>query len=142
MRIAALVLGIIGGIIGLFAGGAALAIGGLGSAAGAEGAGTVVGGGMGALLLSVLGIVGGALAMAKPRLGGALMLVAAIGGFIAVSLAYLVAGPLLLVGGLLGVFAKRTTTIATSSPVTVTPTATATPARTSASTSATDASHE
>ena len=43
MRVAALILGLIGGIIGLFASGAALFIGRLGSAFNASGASTVVG---------------------------------------------------------------------------------------------------
>lgn len=101
MRVGALVLGIIGGIIGLFAAVFALGVGGIGGAVGAEGASTVVGLGWSALLLSILGIVGGALAMAKPRFAALLMLVAGIGGFISVSLFYIIAGPLLLVGALL-----------------------------------------
>ncbi len=107
MRIAALVLGVIGGIIGLFGAGAAIAIGGVGAAVGAQNAGTAIGGGWAALALSVLGIVGAALAMAKPKLAGWLMLIAAIGGFISVFLAYIVAGPLLVIGGLLALFAKK-----------------------------------
>ena len=35
------------------------------------------------------------------------MLVAGIGGFFSVSLAYIVAGPLLIVGGILALFAKK-----------------------------------
>jgi hypothetical protein len=108
MRVAAMVLGIIGGIIGLFAGGVALAIGGIGSVAGTQGAGTAIGGGWAAL--SVLGIVGAALALARPKVAGALMLVAAVGGFVSVFVAYIVAGPLLLIGGLLALLARRPTT--------------------------------
>lgn len=67
MRIAALILGLIGGVIGLFAAGLALGIGAIGGATGAQGSGTVVGLGWAALALSVVGIVGGALALAKPR---------------------------------------------------------------------------
>lgn len=101
MRVGALVLGIIGGIIGLFAAVFALGVGGIGSAFETEGASTVVGLGWSALLLSILGIIGGALALAKPRFAALLMLVAGIGGFISVSLFYIIAGPLLLVGSLL-----------------------------------------
>jgi len=106
MRVAGLVLGIIGGIIGLFASGAALFIGGLGSALNANGASTVVGLGWVALLLSILGILGGALALAHPRVAGILMLTAGVGGFISVSLVYVVAGPLPIIGGLLAGLAR------------------------------------
>src|ERR1035437_10278852 len=106
MRIAALILGIIGGIIGLFAAGAAIAIGGVGTAVGANQAGMVVSLGFAAIGLSVLGIVGAALALAKPKLAGVLMIIAGIGGFIAVSIAYIVAGPLLLIGGLFALLAR------------------------------------
>jgi hypothetical protein len=101
MKIASLILGIIGGIIGLFAAGFALGIGAIGTATGAQGSDTVTGLGWAALALSVVGIVGGALALAKPRLAAVLMLIAGIGGFIAISLAYVVSGPLLIIGALL-----------------------------------------
>jgi hypothetical protein len=115
MRVAALILGIIGGIIGLFAAGAALFIGAVGTATGAEQAGGVVGGGWAALALSVVGIIGGALAMAKPRAAAVLMLIAAIGGFISVFIAYVVAGPLLLVGAMLAYVGNRKAPAATAS---------------------------
>jgi hypothetical protein len=102
-----MVLGIIGGVIGLFAAGAALAIGGIGGAVGAEQAATVVSLGWAALALSMLGIVGGALALAKPRLAGTFMVLAGIGGIISISLVYIVVGPLLLIGGLLALLAPR-----------------------------------
>lgn len=101
MRIAALILGIIGGIIGLIAAGAALFIGAVGSATGAQNSEMVIGGGWAALGLSVVGIVGGALALAKPRAAALLMLIAAVGGFISIFIAYVVAGPLLLMAAIL-----------------------------------------
>lgn len=107
MRVAALVLGIIGGIIGLFASGVALFVGGLGAALQSQGANQIISLGWAALLLSIIGIIGGAIAMAAPKFGGGMMLVAGVGGFISVSLAYIVAGPLLIIGGLLAVFAKK-----------------------------------
>lgn len=58
MRIAALVFGILGGVVGLVAAIFALGIGGFAAAFGAEGAGTVVGGGLAAVVLAALGIVG------------------------------------------------------------------------------------
>lgn len=101
MRIAALILGLIGGIIGLFAAGIALGVGALGGATGVQGSDTVVGLGWAALALSVVGIVGGALALAKPRAAAVLLLLAGIGGLVAISLAYVVSGPLLIIAAVL-----------------------------------------
>jgi Double zinc ribbon len=107
LRIASLILGIAGGIIGLFAAGFALTIGGIGNAFGTANASTVVGGSIAALVMSVVGIVGGALALAKPKLAGWLMAIAAVGGTIGVFVAYFVAGPLLLIGSILAFTGSR-----------------------------------
>jgi hypothetical protein len=101
VKVAGLLLGIIGGIIGLVASGFALGVGAIGSATGAQGSETVIGLGWAALGLSVVGIVGGALSLAKPRVAALLMLIAGIGGSIAISIAYVVAGPLLIIGAVL-----------------------------------------
>jgi hypothetical protein len=66
-------------------------VSGIGTAFGTTGASTVVGGSVAALVCSVLGIVGGALALAKPKLAGWLMLIAAMGGTIGIFVAYFVA---------------------------------------------------
>jgi hypothetical protein len=107
MAIAALILGIIGGIAGLVGAGFALVVGGLGSAFSASGASTVLGGAVAAVVFSVLGIVGGALSLKWPKTAGGLMLVAAVGGGIGVFVAYAVAFPLLLVGGILALVSSR-----------------------------------
>jgi len=99
MKIAALILGILGGIAGLF--GAMFAMG-----LGAVGGGTA-GNGIAALIFSILGIVGGSMAIAKPKAAGIMMLIATIGGFIAVFVGYIVAAPLLLVGGILSLVAAK-----------------------------------
>jgi len=109
MKIAALILGILGGIAGVVGSILVLVLGGIGSAFGGEGAGTVTTLGWVALLLSIIGIVGGALALAKPKIAGIVMLVMGIGGFIAVSLGYVVAGPLLIIGGILALVGSRKT---------------------------------
>ncbi|MDQ3784408.1 MAG: hypothetical protein M3360_05950 [Actinomycetota bacterium] len=98
---ASMVLGIVGGVFGIMAAIVALFIGGLGGALGGEGAGEVAGLGFVAIFLAVAGIVGGALAKSKPVAAAWLQLGAGIFGFIAVSLAWLIAGPLLLIGALL-----------------------------------------
>jgi len=84
-----------------------LVLGGIGSAIGGEGAGTVATLGWVALLLSLVGIVGGSLALAKPKIAGIIMLLMGIGGLICISLGYVVAGPLLIIGGILALVGSR-----------------------------------
>lgn len=107
MRVAALVLGIIGGIAGIVGAVFALFVGGVGAVVGAEGAQTVTGLGFAAIPLAILGIIGGAVAMAKPKAAGILMLISGIGGFIAISVGYIVAGPLLVIGGILAIVGQK-----------------------------------
>lgn len=107
MKIAALILGIIGGIAGLVGAILALFIGGFGAAFGAKDGGEVMWLGFSSLLLSLIGIIGGALGIAKPKAAGYMMLLAGIGGFVAVSAAYIVGGPLLIMGGILALAAAR-----------------------------------
>ncbi|HDX9614390.1 TPA: DUF4064 domain-containing protein [Bacillus toyonensis] len=105
-RTAEFVLGLIGGIFGILCAFIALFIGGLGSALEADGANTVIGLGWGAVALFVLGIVGSVMVRSKAKVGGIIMTVAAIGGFICISLIYLLPGVLLLISGLMGIFRK------------------------------------
>jgi hypothetical protein len=105
-RTAEFVLGLIGGIFGILCAFIALFIGGLGSALETDGANTVIGLGWGAVALSILGIVGSVMVRSKAKVGGIMMTVAAIGGFICISLIYLLPGVLLLIGGLMGIFRK------------------------------------
>ncbi|MGP2423686.1 DUF4064 domain-containing protein [Bacillus sp. FH] len=105
-RTAEFVLGLIGGIFGILCAFIALFIGGLGSALEADGANTVIGLGWGAVGLSVLGIVGSVMVRSKAKVGGIMMTVAAIGGFVCISAIYLLPGVLLLIGGLMGIFRK------------------------------------
>lgn len=107
MKVAAMILGIIGGLAGI--GGAifALFVGGIGGAFGANGAGTVVTLGYASIPFSILGIVGGAMSMTKPKAGAIMMIISAVGGVIAISMAYIIAGLLLLVGGILAFVASK-----------------------------------
>ncbi|MBS4007490.1 MAG: DUF4064 domain-containing protein [Clostridium sp.] len=100
MRIAALILGILGGIIGMGGGFFAALFGGLGQAFQAEGATMVTGLGLAAIPAGILGLVGGALAIARPKLAGLLMLISAVVGVILVSAAYIVASIFLVIGGI------------------------------------------
>ncbi|MES5957519.1 DUF4064 domain-containing protein [Bacillus fungorum] len=100
------VLGLIGGIFGIICAFIALMIGGMGAAFEADGANTIIGLGWGAVGLSILGIVGSVMVKSKAKVGGIMMTVAAIGGFICISAIYLLPGVLLLIGGLMGIFRK------------------------------------
>ncbi|EEK52352.1 DUF4064 domain-containing protein [Bacillus cereus ATCC 10876] len=110
-RTAEFVLGLIGGIFGIICAFIALLIGGMGAAFEADGANTVIGLGWGAVALSILGIVGSVMVRSKAKVGGIMMTVAAIGGFICISIIYLLPGVLLLIGGLMGIFRKDKATV-------------------------------
>lgn len=58
------------------------------------------------IYLVVIGIIGAVIVNQKPRIAGILMLLSGIGGFMAVSLAYVIAGPLLIVAGILALLKK------------------------------------
>ena len=100
MRTGALVLGIIAGLAGIVSAVLALFVGGLGGAFEAEGSGTIVGLGWSALFFSLLGLMGAALSLAKPRIAAVTMLVAAIAVGISISLFTVIASPLFLVAAL------------------------------------------
>lgn len=108
MRTGALVLGIIAGIFGILSAVLALFVGGMGTAFESEGAGTVVGLGWSALGFSLLGLIGAALAMAKPILAAVIMLVAAVAIGISISLFAVIATPLFLVAALLAFLGRHT----------------------------------
>lgn len=93
------VLGLIGGIFGIICIFITLMIGGMGDAFEAEGANTMIRLGWGAVSLSVM-------VRSKGKVGDIMMTVAAIGGFVCISIFYLLPGVLLLIGGLMGIFRK------------------------------------
>lgn len=110
MRIASLILGILGGLFGL--GGAILVFftGGVAGAFSAEGADTMVSLGLAAIPFAILGIIGGSLAMSKPKIAGWLMLISAVGGTISISAGYVLGGVMLFVGGIFALIDGRKTT--------------------------------
>lgn len=63
------ILAIIAGLLGLLAGFVTLFLGGLGSAFSASGSGDVVSFGWGGILFSLLVVIYGAIALAKPKVG-------------------------------------------------------------------------
>ncbi len=107
MKIASLILGILGGLAGIIGSIMVMLVGGIGSAFGSEGSGTVTSLGWVALLFSIIAIVGGSLAIAKPKIAGIMMLLMGVGGIICVSIGYVVAGPLLIIGGILALVGSR-----------------------------------
>jgi len=106
MRTAAQVLGIVGGVFGIIFALIAMFVGGLGAALAEEGSGTLIGLGFVAILLAIAAIVGGALAKNHRMAAIILLLVPGVVGFVMISLAWILPGLLLIVGGLLEVFAK------------------------------------
>ncbi len=107
MRIAALVVGIIGAMAGFIGGVIALVAGGIGGAFGAESAGTVAGLGLAGIGFSVVGLVGAALAIAKPKIAAILMVISAVGGTISISAAYILAALLLAIAALFAFLGRK-----------------------------------
>jgi hypothetical protein len=97
------ILGLLGGIIGFLAGFVAIAVGSLGSAFAVNGASTVVGLGLGAIVFSIIGIIGAAIVKSKTKLAGYLMIISAIGGLICISAFYILSFILLIIAGIMAV---------------------------------------
>ena len=97
------ILGLLGGIIGFFAGGAALFIGSLGSAFSVSGAYNLVGLGFGEIIFSIIGIIGAAIVKSKTKVSGYLMIISAIGGLICISAFYILSFILLIIAGVMAV---------------------------------------
>ena len=101
------ILGLIGGIIGFFAGFAAIAIGGLASAFSVNGGSDIIGLGFGAIIFSIIGIVGAAIVKSKTKIAGYLMIISAIGGILCISAFYTLSFILLIIGGIMAVRYKE-----------------------------------
>ena len=105
MRTTALLFGLIGGVLGLVP--ALLAMEAGASIAALDGRTGAGAGGVIAGVLSVVGIVGGALAKRSPDDSSILQLIAAIGGFLAISGFWIVSGTLFVLGALFAFLARR-----------------------------------
>lgn len=99
MKVAALLCGIIGGVIQLVITVAGLGFGVVVASFG--GGGAIAGASLAAMVMAIIGIVGGALALAKPLVAAILMAVAAVLGFVFISLGFAIGGILLLIGAAL-----------------------------------------
>lgn len=105
-RMAELVLGLIGAIIGVLAGLFVVFVGGVASAMDVPEGSIVSGVAWISVLFSVAGIVGSVMMKSKTTLASVLMLVAAIGGFLCLGLFYVLPGALLLIAGIMGLARK------------------------------------
>src|SRR3989338_5452996 len=108
-RTGELVLGIIAGIFGILSGFFALAFGGLGAAFKAEGASYVILGGLVAIFVSILGIIGAAIVKRSSQWGGIMMLIAAVIGFLSISFFYVLSSILFGIAGCMAIFSKGET---------------------------------
>lgn len=108
-RRAEMILGVIGGIFGVLFGMFAVMVGGIGDAFDVSEASTVSSLGLGAVILGVLGIVGGAVVNKNKKMAGGLMLACGILGFIAISMFWIIPGLLLIIGGILTFLTKDET---------------------------------
>ena len=108
MKKAGGILGMIGGVFGVFAALVTLFIGGVGGAFQASGAGAVVGLGWGGLAFSFLAIIFGAVSLgARSRLVGILLTLSALGGAILGGTMVAVCMVLALVGGVLATLGTK-----------------------------------
>lgn|SRR5699024_812913 len=104
MRNTEFVLGLIGSIFGLIGAVIAIFIGGIDSAINDSSEVTTLG--WSAIILSILALIGSITVKKKPKAGGIMMLVSAVGGFISIFMFYLIPAILLLIAGLMGIFRK------------------------------------
>ncbi|TCZ75332.1 hypothetical protein E0485_18275 [Paenibacillus albiflavus] len=99
--------GLISGILGIASAIIALFFSGFAATLGVEGAGDVVWLGWLAFGVSILGIIGAAIARSKPKLAGFFMVVAGVVGFVAISWLYVISTVLFVIAGLVGLFSKK-----------------------------------
>ncbi|MUG68849.1 DUF4064 domain-containing protein [Paenibacillus campinasensis] len=100
-------MGLIAGIFGIIASIIALFIGGVDAAFSADGTSSITGLAISAMLFSILGIVGAAMAKAKPKVAGILMVVSGVAGLISISMFYILSAVLFVIGGFMGILSKK-----------------------------------
>ena len=99
MKVAALLCGVIGGVIQLVITVFGLGIGAVIALFG--GSGGIAGASLAAMIMAIIGIVGGAMALAKPLPAAILMAVAAVVGIVLIRIGFAPGGILLLIGAIL-----------------------------------------
>ena len=107
MRIAALIIGIFGAAAAFVGALLAMLFGGVGVALDESEGEQIVVLGMVALLMSIVGLVGAALSIAKPRAAAVLMALSAIVGVVLIFVAYIVATVLLLIAAVLAFLGRK-----------------------------------
>lgn len=103
------VLGLIGGIIGILASLSGTLFGALATSMGVDQGGAVSTASWIALVLSVLGLIGACIVKKNSTLASIFMLIAGIGGFICISMLYIVAGILFVIAGVMGLVRRDKT---------------------------------
>lgn len=106
-RTAEFVLGLIGGLFGFIGAILALFIGGVDAALSDSGTSSVIGLGWSAFIFSILAIIGSVVVRSKAKVGGIILLIAAIGGLISISMFYLVPAILITIAGIMGLVRKE-----------------------------------
>lgn len=105
MKLAALIVGIFGSMAGFIGAIFGLIVGGIDAAIG--GGAQIAWLSFGAMGMSVVGLVGAALAIAKPRIAVGLMVVSAVLGTIFISLFYVPAAVMLVIAALLAFLGRK-----------------------------------
>ncbi|GAK40790.1 DUF4064 domain-containing protein [Paenibacillus urinalis] len=100
-------MGLIAGIFGIIASIVALMIGGVDAAFSDSGTSSITGLAISAMIFSILGIIGSAMAKSKPKIAGIIMLVSGIAGFISISMFFILSGVLFVVAGFMGILSKK-----------------------------------
>jgi hypothetical protein len=95
------ILGVVGGLLGTLAGVIVVYLNGLGGATSSGMAAMVSNLGYAAIVLGILGFIGGAIVGRYKNAGGALMLLSGFLGFLSISFFWILAGILLIAGGIL-----------------------------------------
>lgn len=99
MKIAALILGALGGLWGLYDSAFSLFLE-AGKILETPAVEITRVGGFAAIVLSISGIVGASLSVDRPGIASILMVISGIGGLVAVTTGFIVAGPLLIIGSI------------------------------------------
>ncbi|MDQ5919189.1 MAG: hypothetical protein QG660_2304, partial [Pseudomonadota bacterium] len=103
------IMSIIAGVLGMLAGVSTLFLGGIGGAFSASGADTIVSFGWFGIACSLLTIVFGGIALAKPRIGGAGSVIVSVCGIVLGGTLVAICLALGLIGGVMAVLAVQTT---------------------------------
>ena len=105
MKLAGLIIGIFGSVAGFIAALIGLLVGGIDAAIG--GGTELAWLGFVALIVSIVALIGAALAIAKPRFSAITMLVCGVAGFVCISAFWIPAGLLLGIGALLTFLGRK-----------------------------------